>query len=74
MKSFQSVVLGIATAIALSGCSQKEPGEPPLAKPSLALSHDAAPLGSPIEIRRRREAALDQRELQGVRPCPGQRR
>jgi hypothetical protein len=50
MKIVQSAVLGIATAIALSGCGQRESVEPPLAKPSLTLSHDAAPLGSPIEI------------------------
>jgi len=48
------VVLGIAVlalAVAtLSACRRKEAAAPPLATPSLTLSHDKAPLGSPIDI------------------------
>jgi len=48
------VVLGIAVlalAVAtLSACRRKEAPAPPLATPSLTLSHDKAPLGSPIDI------------------------
>ena len=40
----------IALAVSLAGCRQKAPPEPPLAKPSVRLSRDHAPLGSPIEL------------------------
>jgi hypothetical protein len=48
------VVLGLAalvlTTSALTACRRKEPPAPPVATPSLTLSHDKAPLGSPIDI------------------------
>jgi hypothetical protein len=40
----------LATSAALSACSRKEPPAPPVATPSVRLSHDKAPLGSPIDI------------------------
>src|SRR5712691_2906370 len=52
--SRRSVALGFA-AIAIStsilgGCRRKEAPAPPMATPSVTLSHDKAPLGSPIDI------------------------
>jgi hypothetical protein len=48
------VVLGLAalvlTTSAVTACRRKEPPAPPVATPSLTLSHDKAPLGSPIDI------------------------
>ena len=50
----RTIVLGLAALVAassaLSGCRRKEAPAPPLATPSLTLSHDKAPLGSPIDI------------------------
>jgi len=40
----------VATALCLVACGRKAPTDPPLATPTLTLSHDAAPLGSPVEI------------------------
>ena len=48
------VVLGLAALVlatsAVTACRRKEPPAPPVATPSLTLSHDKAPLGSPIDI------------------------
>src|SRR5580693_3855309 len=40
----------MAAAIALSACSRKAPPTPPVAKASVAVNRQAAPLGSPIEF------------------------
>jgi hypothetical protein len=49
-----SVALGLAALVlassALSACRRKEPPAPPMATPSVRLSHDKTPLGSPIDI------------------------
>lgn len=49
-----SVALGLAALVLASGslaaCRKKEPAAPPLATPSVTLSHDKTPLGSPIDI------------------------
>ena len=49
-----SVALGLAALVlassALAACRKKEPPAPPVATPSVTLSHDKAPLGSPIDI------------------------
>jgi len=49
-----TVALGVCVVVALAssiaGCKRKEPPAPPLATPSLTLSHDKAPLGSPLDI------------------------
>ena len=48
------LVLGLAVLAAasagLSACRRKEPPAPPLATPGVTLSHDKAPLGSPLDI------------------------
>jgi hypothetical protein len=47
------VVLGLAALVvtgALTACRQKEAPAPPVATPGLTLSHDKAPLGSPIDL------------------------
>jgi hypothetical protein len=50
----RSVALGLAALVLasnmLSGCRRKEPPAPPMATPSVRLSHDKTPLGSPIDI------------------------
>jgi len=50
----RSATLGLAALVLLTGgtasCASKEAAAPPVATPSLTLSHDRAPLGSPIDI------------------------
>ena len=50
----RSATLGLAALVLLTGgvtsCARKEAAAPPVATPSLTLSHDRAPLGSPIDI------------------------
>ena len=50
----RSIVLGVAalvaTTSALTACRRKDAPAPPVATPSLTLSHEKAPLGSPIDI------------------------
>jgi hypothetical protein len=46
----KTLVLLLATAVALPACRRKEPAAPPLATPSVTVNHDRAPLGSPLEI------------------------
>ena len=47
-------VLGMAVLVAgaasLAACKRKEAPAPPVATPSVTLSHDKAPLGSPLDI------------------------
>jgi hypothetical protein len=49
-----SVAIGLAALIlvpsSLAACRKKEAPAPPLATPSVTLSHDKTPLGSPIDI------------------------
>ena len=49
-----SVAFGLAALVlvssALAACRRKEAPAPPMATPSITLSHDKAPLGSPIDI------------------------
>ncbi len=40
----------LVLAVALSACRRKPPEAPAVATPSLTLSHDRAPLGSPLEM------------------------
>src|SRR5215470_54341 len=51
----------LALAVALSACGRKPPATPPVATPSLALNHDKAPLGSPLEMTYRFVVAPDAR-------------
>ena len=50
----RTVALGLAALTAMTGsmaaCRKKETPAPPVATPSLTLSHDKAPLGSPLDI------------------------
>jgi hypothetical protein len=46
---FSSIVVA-AVVVSVAGCRRKEPQEPPVATPSLRLSHDKAPLGSPVDL------------------------
>jgi hypothetical protein len=50
----RSVSLGLAALViltsGLASCRRKETTSPPVATPSITLSHDRAPLGSPIDI------------------------
>ena len=49
-----SVAFGLAALVlassSLAACRRKEAPTPPMATPSMTLSHDKAPLGSPIDI------------------------
>ena len=47
---WSAVLIAVAVAVSVAGCRRKAPSEPPLAKPSIALSRNKAPLGSPIEV------------------------
>jgi hypothetical protein len=66
-----SPVLGLAAlAVVSSGpaaCKRKEAPAPPLATPSLKLSHDKAPLGSPIDITYKFVVANDARFAEDYR-------
>lgn len=66
-----SLALGLAAlALVSSGaaaCKRKETPAPPLATPSLKLSHDKAPLGSPIDITYRFVVANDARFAEDYR-------
>jgi hypothetical protein len=61
-----SIVL-FALAGAAGACRHKEPPAPPVATPGLRLSHDKAPLGSPVEVTYRFVAAGDARFDQDYR-------
>jgi len=51
------IVLVAAAAASLGGCRHKAPPEPAVATPYATLSHDKAPLGSPIEVTYRFDVA-----------------
>jgi hypothetical protein len=67
----RSVSLGLAALVVLTSglasCSRKEAASPPVATPSLALSHDRAPLGSPIDITYKFVVANDARFAEDYR-------
>ena len=56
-------VLGAAVLVtvgtSLAACRHKEPAAPPVATPSVALNHDRAPLGSPVDVTYRFVVAND---------------
>ncbi len=54
-----SILVLTAAAASFAGCSRKPAPEPGVATPSVSLSRDRAPLGSPIEITYRFEVAND---------------
>ena len=47
---FTHIVAAAAVALSVSGCHRKEAPAPPMATPSIAVNHDKAPLGSPLEV------------------------
>jgi hypothetical protein len=53
------IVLLMAAAVSSGSCRHKAPPEPPLATPSVTLSVDRAPLGSPIDVTYRFDVAPD---------------
>jgi hypothetical protein len=67
----RSVSLGLAALVVLTSglasCSRKEVPSPPVATPSLTLSHDRAPLGSPIDITYKFVVANDARFAEDYR-------
>jgi hypothetical protein len=67
----RSVSLGLAALVVLTGglasCSRKQAPSPPVATPSLTLSHDRAPLGSPIDITYKFVVANDARFAEDYR-------
>lgn len=50
MKRFAFFLLVAALGVCVAACRKKEPEQPPVATPSVKLSHDKAPLGSPLDI------------------------
>jgi hypothetical protein len=57
----KTLTILLALAVALPACRRKPPEAPPVATPSLTLSHDKAPLGSPLEMTYRFVVAPDAR-------------
>ncbi|MCU1383621.1 MAG: hypothetical protein JWL71_2318 [Acidobacteria bacterium] len=66
-----SVALGLAVLVlvssGLAACRRKEPAAPPMATPSVTLSHDKTPLGSPIDITYKFVVAPDARFTEDLR-------
>ena len=58
MRILRMAVLASAV-VSLATCSRKQAPEPPVATPSIALSRDKAPLGSPIDITYRFDVAAN---------------
>lgn len=48
--SARGVSLVAAMTLVVAACGQKQPAAPPVARPTVTVNHDKAPLGSPIEI------------------------
>jgi hypothetical protein len=65
MVSIRRCVSALACGAALAGaalfpaCSGKQPDEPAVATPSLALNHDRVPIGSPVKLTYRFQVAPD---------------
>ena len=49
LRSFP-ICLTVSAALVLAGCGEAKDTTPPVATPSLTLSHDRAPAGSPLEL------------------------
>ena len=66
-----SVVLGLAALVlvssTLTACRRKEAPAPPMATPSITLSHDKTPLGSPIDITYKFVVASDEHFTEDLR-------
>jgi hypothetical protein len=66
-RSYAFTFLAIACLTAGTACRKKEPVTPPLATPAVTLSHDKAPLGSPIDITYRFVPTPDARFAEDLR-------
>lgn len=53
------VLLVVAVAASFVGCLSQEASAPPIARPTVTLNHDKAPLGSPLEINYKFAVAKD---------------
>lgn len=66
-----SVALGLSVLVlvstSLAACRRQEAAPPPMATPSVTLSHDKAPLGSPIDITYKFVVAADARFTEDLR-------
>ena len=49
-RSYAAIGVVVAVIATLAGCKHKEAPAPPVAKATVTLNHDKAPLGSPVEI------------------------
>lgn len=54
-----AVIIACLVSGGLAGCRRKEPAAPPVATPSVTLSHARVPLGAPVEITYRFAVAPD---------------
>jgi hypothetical protein len=54
-----AVVLVLSAISAVGACWRREPSTPPFATPGLAVNHDKAPLGSPLDVTYRFVVAND---------------
>jgi len=59
MNITKAVVVLVVAAASVASCRRKEAPAPPVATPSVTLSHDRVPLGSPVDITYRFEVAAD---------------
>src|SRR5256714_14929876 len=65
-----AAALGLAALVlasSLSACRRKEAPAPPMATPSVTLSHDKTPLGSPIDIHYKYVVAPDAKFTEDLR-------
>lgn len=61
------ICLALVAGLAVAGCSKKKDTTPPVATPSLVLSHDRAPAGSPLELTYKFVVANDARFAEDYR-------
>src|SRR5262249_4778054 len=59
LKRVSIAVALYALVLVLPACSRKEPNEPPVATPTLTLSRQKVPIGSPLQLTYRFEVAPD---------------
>src|SRR5262249_20728232 len=62
-----TVVALAVLACAMAGCRKKEAPAPPVATPTMTLSHEKAPLGSPLDIHYKFVVANDARFAEDYR-------
>jgi hypothetical protein len=61
------VCLAVLVALTTTACSREEPSAPPVATPTVTVSHDRAPAGSPIELTYKFVVANDARLTEDYR-------